>query len=155
MTTGTAWPVAHSTAASHCASWCLPHPPCCVCCGAIPVVSPTLPGPSPMTSLYPPHLMLPCASGPLRTAAASGRSLIPMAPNCSAAPSSPSTTTSLWSGSRARRAALGHQHGGDLLVHCHSPPWSDSEGNESEWGNTVLGLGWPHYGRLQGGLVRW
>lgn len=109
MTTGTAWPAAPLMVASHCASWCLLRPPCSVCCGATPAVSPISPGPSPMTSLCPPHSMLPCASGPLRTAAASGRSLTLMALNCSAAPSSQSTTTSLWSGSRVPT----HGGGGD------------------------------------------
>lgn len=123
MMTGTAWPAAHWTAASHCVSWCLPRPPCSVCCGATPVVSPTSPGPSPMTSWCPPHLMLPCVSGPLRMAAASGRSLTLMAPNCSAALSSRSTTTSLWSGLQGQEgcptaSVLGR---GSPLVHHHSP----------------------------------
>lgn len=107
--TGTAWPAAPWMAAFPCASWYLPHPLCSVCCEATPVVSQTLLGLSPMTSLCPPHLMPPCASGPLRTAAASGRSLTLMAPNCSAALFNLSTTTSLWSGSRepAHHGAVG------------------------------------------------
>lgn len=100
MMTDTAWPAVHWTAAFHCASWCLPHPLCSMCYGATRVVSLTLPGLSPMTSSCPPPSMPPCASGPPRTAAASVRSLTLMALNCCAAPSSPSTTTSLWSGSR-------------------------------------------------------
>lgn len=119
MTTGTAWPAAHWTAASPCASWCLPHPLCFMCYEATRVASPTSPGPSPMTSSCPPPSMPPCVSGPPRTAAASVRSLTLMALNCCAAPSSPSTTTSLWSGSRTPahqgracwvwRAVLGYQ----------------------------------------------
>lgn len=100
MMTATAWPAAHLMAASLCASWCLPHPLCSMCCEDTPVVSRISPGLSPMTSLCPPHSMLPCASGPLRMASASGRSRTLMALNCSAVPSSRSTTTSLWSGSR-------------------------------------------------------
>ena len=143
-------------AASHCASWYLPRPLCSECCGATRAGSPTLPGLSPMTSLCPPPLMPPCASGPLRMAAASGRSLTLTAPNCSAAPSSRSTTTLLWSGSRApphqgRDAKPGGRISGNgdkesPLVHHLHPPLARFRGKQGRTVVSVLGLGWAHCG---------
>lgn len=160
-TTGTAWPAARSMAASRCASWCPPRPPCSACCGATRGVSPTSPGPSPMTSSCPPLSMPPCASGPLRMAAASGRSLTPTGPNCSAAPSSPSTTTSLWSGPRAplhqrRAASLGGLPLGDQDEGDPSSPWPQPSAGQTQraagqnQGGAVPGLAWPHCGRPLG-----
>lgn len=168
MMTGTAWPAAPWTAASPCASWCPPRPQCSACCGATPAVSPTSPGLSPTTSSCPPHSTLPCASGPLRTAAASGRFLIRTAPNCSAAPSSRSTTTLQWSGFRgpltkggaagpgelSRGVSMGVGGGGSPPVPHHSCPCGRTQREIGQNRAAVLDIGLACCDRHQGGPVR-
>lgn len=139
MTIGTAWPAAPWMAASHYANWCLPPPPCCMSCGATPVASPTSPGPYPMTFWCLPPWMLPCVSGLLRMAAVSGRFLTLMAPSYSAAPSSPSTTTSLWSDANAACVPWdgGARLGGQWVESCDLSWLKDRTGEADvrlDWG---------------------